>query len=652
MAKELTPGKELSDGRYEVVKTLSFGEEGGVYTIRERESRKVFLLKEIIPPSTMDQEQVDLRVQRLNEALLILSRFDHPHLCKIYQHFSEGRRQYVVMERIEGVTLKSLLDMSVKALPETQVLQWAIDLCDALHYMHDRPEPFIFDVLDTTHIMMTTDEKLKLINFGLDRFFLDEEPRSFTASREQLAREMHSLGDTLAFLLTRKPPGPYGLTGDEEVSEDLARILNRLLTAEVERTFESFEELNKAFDKVLHPPPEPVKVQSGPQKPWIRFFEPGRLWQNALWAFLGQPLWLLASEVLGFLVLVIVLWFVLHPPIKPREGPAAYVACGSEILAIDAQTMAPLTRIPVGQTVTSLAGTLDGEKLFAASPDFPSLFILNTRSNRILGVLPVERGPEKLVMDPDGQWLYVMHGQSGQVGFVQVSPEPLPLEAESGTFRPKDSMAGLFAAGPGVQGLVAGLVRLSGSPTPGAETPAPAPGASPTPATSRVVYCSSLLGNRITALEPSPLNVLATAEVDAPGALALTPDARTLLAVQTTTSHILTFRTRNMSEGPRIVDVGGSDIQQLLISPDGSELWTVNGSGNLSVLGVENRKLRSTVELNAKPTSARWRVVGSDVELWVAARSPNQVLVINPGARIVKKRIPVGGPPADIWMVQ
>jgi len=650
MAKELTPGKELCDGRFEVVKTLTFGEEGGVYTIRERESRKVFLLKEIIPPPTMEQDQVEARVERLNEALLILTRFDHPHLSKIYQHFSEGRRQYVVMERVEGVTLKSLLDMSVKALPENQVLQWAIDLCDALHYMHDRPEPFIFDVLDTTHIMMTTDEKLKLINFGLDRFFLEDEPRSFTANREQLAREMHSLGDTLAYLLTRKAPGPFGLTGEEEVSEELTRILNRLLTSEAERTFESFEELKKAFDRVLHPPPEPVKVQSGPQKPWVRFFEPGRLWQNALWAFLGQPLWLLATEVLGSLILAVVLWFVLHPPIQPRQGPAAYVACGREILAIDAQTRAVLSRIPIGQTVTSLAGTPSGEKLFAASPDYPSLFILNSRSNRVLGVLPVERGPEKLIMDPDGQWLYVLHGHSGQVGFVQVSPEPLPLDVESGTFRPQDTMAGLFAAGPGVQGLAAGMVSALATPTPGAATATP--DAQGGPASNRRVYCSSLLGNRITALNPAPFNVLATAEVDSPGALVLTPDARTLLAVQTTTSHILTFRTRTMSQGPRIVEVGGSDIQQLLISADGTELWTVNGSGNLSVLGLDNRKLRSTVELNAKPTAACWRAVGSEMELWVAVRSPNQVLVVNPASRTISKRIPVGAPPADIWMVQ
>jgi len=75
-------------------------------------------------------------------------------------------------------------------------------------------------------------------------------------------------------------------------------------------------------------------------------------------------------------------------------------------------------------------------------------------------------------MDPDGQWLYVLHGHSGQVGFVQVSPEPLPLDVESGTFRPQDTMAGLFAAGPGVQGLAAGMVSALATPTPGAATAA------------------------------------------------------------------------------------------------------------------------------------------------------------------------------------
>jgi len=650
MARELLPGQELCEGRYEVIKTLTFGEEGGVYTIRERESRQVLLLKEVIPPPSMPAEEVDKRVEQFREALLILTQFDHPNLSKIYLHFSEGRRQYVVMERVEGVTLKTLLDMSVKPLPEPQVLHWAMDLCDALHYMHDRPAPFIFDVLDTTHIMMTSEEQIKLINYGLDRFFDDEETRSFSANREVLADEMRSMGDTLVFLLTRKPPGPFGLTGDEGISEELSRILIRLLTADGQRTFASFEDLKKAFDRVLNPPPPKAPEAKTPQQPWVKLLNLNRMWQDALWAFMRQPLWVVASEVVGVMALAILTWFLLNPPIHPREGPAAYLACGREIVVVDAREKEILTRIAMDREIHSLVSTPEGTRLYAASPDFPNIFLLNSLSNRLVGMVPVGPNPGELVMGPGGEWLYVLHSQTGQIGFVQVSNEPLPLEVDSGVFRPRDSMVGVFTAGPGVQGLAATRSALPASQQTGSQ--AGSTQDPQQPAAGQKIFASSLLGNRLTALEPSPLKVLATEDVDAPGPVALTPDARTLLVAQTSTSHILTYRTADLKPGPRILQVGGSDIQQILISPNGQEIWSVNASGTLGVIGLEDRKLRSTIELQGKASAACWYLFGDEAELWVAISTPNQIVVVNPSTRMVRARIPVGTTPTDIWMVQ
>lgn len=658
MAKELLPGQELGGGRYEVVKTLTFGEDGGVYTVRDRETRKILLLKEIIPPASMADEELQRRAELFTETLLILTHFDHPNLSKIYLHFSEGRRQYVVMERVEGVTLHTLMEMSVKPLPEPQVVRWAMDLCDALHYMHDRPQPFIFDVLEPTHIMMTTDETLKLINYGIDRFFLEEEAVGFTASREQLAQEMKRFGETLVFLLTRKPPGPYGLMGDEGFSEELTKVLNRLLLGDPQRTFTSYEELKKGFDRVLNPPAKTVKMDRGPQKPWVRLLDFGRMWEDALWAYLRQPLWLVLVEIFGAIGLGMLIWYLTHPPVHPRQGPAAYVACGREISVIQAEEKTVQSRIMLEHPVTSVAATPDGEKLFAAAPDFGRLYVLNTLSNRILGVIQVERGPRQLIMGPLGQFLYVLHPESGQVGFVQVSTEKLPLEPQD-NFRPQDAMVGVFAAGPEVGGLAAYQPTASPSPsvspTSGAEAPA-APAveaASPTPSPtgSQRVYVSSRLGNRMTAFEPSPLNIVGQTDIDAPGPVAITTDHQTVLVGQGNTSHILTFRADTLEPGPKILQVGGAEIRQLLTSPDGKELWSVNGSGSLGVINLEDRKLRSTVTLPGTPSAAAWRMDGKDLELWVTLSSASKVVVVNPLSRTVQQQISVGGAPSDVWVV-
>lgn len=657
MAKELLPGQELYNGRYTVVKTLTFGEEGGVYTIRDTETRTILLLKEVIPPPSMEEEEIQRRVELLNEALLILTQFEHPNLSRIYLHFAQGRRQYVVMERIEGITLKTLLEMSVKPLPEAQVLRWAMDLADALHYLHDRPQPFIFDVIEPTHIMMTPEEELKLINYGLDRFFLEERVVGFTSSREQLAEEMKRFGETLVFLLTRKPPGPYGLTGDEKLSEELVKVLNRLLMGDPQRTFASYDELKKAFDKVLNPPPAPTKVYRGPQKPWVRLLNFNRMFEDALWAFLKQPVWLVAVEFLALLGLAGGAWYLTHPPVHPREGPAAYVACGREIHVIKADDKKLLSRLILEYAVSSLAATPDGGKLFAAAPDFSRLYLLNTRSNRVVGAIQVERNPQRLFMDPLGGWLYVLHPTSGQIGFVQVSPEKLPLDAEQGVYRPRDSMVGVFAAGPEVAGVAIRTAASQKAPEAAEASPSPA-AASPSPAASPatteggdVVFASSTSGNRITGFRPSPLEILSQADVEGPGPVAISADGRTLYVAQKSTAHILTYDTAALREGPKILDAGGTSIQDLMISPDGKELWVVNGSGTIGVVNLADRKLRATVKLPGSPSSAFWRTDGKDAEIWVSLESTNSVVVVNPVARSVKDQINVGRAPTDVWVV-
>src|SRR5690606_19620534 len=136
------------------------------------------------------------------------------------------------------------------------------------------------DVVEPTHIMMTPEEELKLINYGIDRFFLEEKVVGFTASREELAREMKRFGETLAFLLTRKPPSPFGLSGEDKVSEEAAKVVNRLLMGDELRTFESYEALGKALDKVLHPPEIKPIAPRGPTRPWLRLIEWNRLGQD------------------------------------------------------------------------------------------------------------------------------------------------------------------------------------------------------------------------------------------------------------------------------------------------------------------------------------------------------------------------------------
>src|SRR5690606_32349574 len=115
---------------------------------------------------------------------------------------------------------------------------------------------------------------------------------------------------------------------------------------------------------------------------------------------------------------------------------------------------------------------------------------------------------------------------------------------------------------------------------------------------------TSVKGNRITLLQPEPLQILMEAQVTAPGAVAVAPGGSTLFAAQTTTGHLYTMPVSTLVQGPMVLDTGGTDNQALLFTPDGKELWAVNGSGNLGVINPQDRKMRANVPLNGRPSSA------------------------------------------------
>jgi serine/threonine-protein kinase len=120
---------------YRVIKPLASGGMGAVYEVEDTTVGKKYVLKTLLP--TLGDRQ-DL-ARRMAEEARVLAKLAHPNIVEVITAGVTGdemRLPYYVMERLNGLNLRSLLEKK-GALPQDRVVHIAIDLLDALGHAHD-----------------------------------------------------------------------------------------------------------------------------------------------------------------------------------------------------------------------------------------------------------------------------------------------------------------------------------------------------------------------------------------------------------------------------------------------------------------------------------------------------------------------------------
>src|SRR5262245_13006247 len=205
--------------RYKIEGQLGGGGQGAVYQARDLnfpDARRLVAIKEMLVTSP----DPNLRAQTMKtfqREANILATLGHPAIPKIYDNFDQNERFYLVMEYINGRDLEAIL-VKTKTLPMDKIVEWAIDLCDVLHYLHShQPEPIIFRDMKPANIMIDSLGKVRLIDFGIAKVFVSGMPQTMIGTEGYSAPEqykgkanplsdIYSLGATLHHVITRTDP--------------------------------------------------------------------------------------------------------------------------------------------------------------------------------------------------------------------------------------------------------------------------------------------------------------------------------------------------------------------------------------------------------------------------------------------------------------
>jgi serine/threonine-protein kinase len=168
----LAPGARM--GHFTIVSLLGAGGMGEVYRASDERLKREVALK-VLPQQAMAEP--DARARLLREARSAAA-LNHPHICTIYEVGEEQGQDYIAMELVDGRPLNEL--GGVAGYAPTEIVRIGIEVAEALAHAHERG--IVHRDLKSANVMMTSDARVKVMDFGLARLVPTADANTVTAA--------------------------------------------------------------------------------------------------------------------------------------------------------------------------------------------------------------------------------------------------------------------------------------------------------------------------------------------------------------------------------------------------------------------------------------------------------------------------------------
>lgn len=220
-------GKRL-DGRYEIHELIGSGGMACVYKAYDRQEGRWAAIK-ILKDEYSQNSEFLRRFRNESRAIAVLS---HPNIVKIYDVSFGDRIQYIVMEYVDGITLKDYITHN-GALPWKESVHFTSQVLRALQHAHDNG--IIHRDVKPQNILLLQDGTIKVTDFGIARFSQGETqtmtdkalgsvhyiaPEQARGEHTSERSDLYSVGVLLYEMITGKLP----FVGDTAVSVALMQL--------------------------------------------------------------------------------------------------------------------------------------------------------------------------------------------------------------------------------------------------------------------------------------------------------------------------------------------------------------------------------------------------------------------------------------------
>jgi len=251
----LEPDKKLQEGRYQILRQLSFGGSTACYMARCHDGAFAVLKESAFP----EGQEIDPKVKEaFQRESTLLSRLDHQSIARVQDHFVESGRHYLVMQHVDGVDLYRLVLQQGRQSSQT-TLALLLQLANALQHMHQQSPPIIHRDIRPEVLILRPSGTLVITEFGTARDTTSEFTATINGVHPYAAPEqfkgkpcprsdVYSLGAIGFYLLTGKTPEP--LT-PSDVSQHIEQSTNNLLSKLIHRCTAEDPELRPTASAVV-----------------------------------------------------------------------------------------------------------------------------------------------------------------------------------------------------------------------------------------------------------------------------------------------------------------------------------------------------------------------------------------------------------------
>ncbi len=155
-------GKRL-DGRYEIQEVIGVGGMAVVYKAYDNIDDRTVAVK-ILKEEYLANEEFRRRFKNESKAIAVLS---HPNIVKVFNVSYGDRLQYIVMEHVEGITLKEYIEQQGR-LGIKETVHFTMQILRALQHAHDKG--IVHRDIKPQNIMLLSNGNIKVTDFGIARF--------------------------------------------------------------------------------------------------------------------------------------------------------------------------------------------------------------------------------------------------------------------------------------------------------------------------------------------------------------------------------------------------------------------------------------------------------------------------------------------------